>query len=210
MKIVLLLSGGLDSTTLLYELVSQGHDVVALSILYGQRHAKEVDFASRICGLTGVSYLIRCLPDDLLENMQSSLLRANGVDVPHGHYEDVTMRSTVVPFRNLMFVSVAAATAANLKFDAVAIAAHTGDRSVYPDCRPEFINPLSECLRAGDHTPVKLLAPYLDLTKTDIARKAKTLNVPISMTWTCYEGLDEPCGKCGSCFERKEALDACQ
>ena len=210
MKILLLFSGGLDSTTLLYDLLGQGHEVAALSILYGQRHSQEVDCAARICRLLSVRSIVRELPPELLSNPRSSLLAENAIAVPHGHYEDRSMRSTVVPFRNLLFATVGAAVAASLEYDMVALAAHTGDRAVYPDCRPQFIAHLAGCLREGDHTPLVLLAPYLNLTKTDIARKALELGVPISLTCTCYEGLYQPCGKCGSCFERKEALDACQ
>ena len=128
------------------------------------------------------------------------------VDVPIGHYAEETMKKTVVPNRNMMMLSIAGAWAVSLKFDAVMYGAHAGDHTIYPDCRKEFIEPLSNAFLNCDWHSIDLYAPFLDLTKGQIAKIGKDLNVPFNETWTCYVGGDTPCGKCGACTERAEAM----
>lgn len=209
MKVVLLHSGGMDSTTLLYQLYSQGCEVVAITFDYGQRHMREVTSSRNICRLTNTPLEEIPLTTNIFPR-NSSLFRDSGKNVPHGHYAEESMKSTVVPFRNLIFVAVAAAKAVSVDADAVALGTHLGDHPVYPDCREDFLNPLQECLSVGDYNKVSLLFPFLNMTKKEIAKKAIALKVPLELTWTCYEGNAIPCEKCGACTERKEALDACQ
>jgi 7-cyano-7-deazaguanine synthase len=145
---------------------------------------------------------LRQLGSDLL----SSTLTDKKRKVPEGHYAEESMKATVVPARNLIMASVAIGWCASLKYDAVALGVHAGDHAIYPDCRPEFIGALDKVARLADWHPVKIMAPYLSMTKKHIAVRAKALDVPLEWTWTCYKGGKTPCGKCGSCVERKEAL----
>ncbi len=202
---VLIYSGGLDSTTLLYDLRAQGHALYALGVDYGQRHARELESAERLAADVGVPYRtvdLRALTPFLAGSSQTD----PAVAVPRGHYADPTMRATVVPNRNLLMLSVAAAWAISLGADAVAYAAHAGDHPVYPDCRPAFVEAARAVLGLVHYTPVALLAPYLALTKADVVRRGTTLGVPYADTWSCYEGGAVHCGACGTCVERREAF----
>lgn len=199
-KVCLIYSGGMDSTTLMYDLKAQGNQVVALSFDYGQRHRRELESAAQICLLTSTEHHIMGLPP-----LPGSALTGNG-DVPHGHYAEESMKQTVVPNRNMVMLAHAAAFAIANGIGSVAYAAHAGDHTIYPDCRPEFVEAMNVAFGLCDWNPVRLLAPYLLLTKGQIAARGKSLGVPFDLTWTCYEGGDEPCGRCGSCVERLEAL----
>lgn len=205
MHVVALYSGGLDSTTLLYDLRAQGHTLHALGIDYGQRHARELAAAERGAADLGVPYQAVSLRG-LLPLLAGSSQTDPAIPVPHGHYADPTMRATVVPNRNLLLLSVAAAGAISLGADAVAYAAHAGDHPVYPDCRPAFVEAARAVLALVHYTPVALLAPYLGLTKADLVRRGTDLGVPYADTWSCYEGGALHCGRCGTCVERREAF----
>jgi 7-cyano-7-deazaguanine synthase len=201
MKTVLALSGGMDSGTLLFDLHQQGDELHAVTFDYGQRHNREIESSQKLCDHLQVSHQII----QLHQVFDGSALTGQG-EIPHGHYAEESMKSTVVPNRNMVMISIAASIALQRNCDRVAYCCHAGDHAIYPDCRPEFVGRMHEALQICDWSPVALHAPYVDMTKRDIAQRAKQLNVPLDMTWTCYEGGELPCGKCGSCVERAEAL----
>lgn len=216
MKTILVYSGGLDSTTLLYKLLADGDTVHALSFNYGQRHKKELKAAAKICHAyrqasknlqkTGANLSHKIIDVTAVKNLLSGSALTDNVVVPEGHYKAKTMRATVVPNRNMIFISLAAAAAVSMKFDRIALAVHAGDHAIYPDCRPGFIRAAEKTLRAGNYEKIKIYAPFLRITKSEIAKIGKRLGVPFSETWTCYKGQSKPCGKCGACVERAEAL----
>jgi 7-cyano-7-deazaguanine synthase len=200
MKTKLIYSGGMDSTVLLYWLLDSGHDVSAVSFHYGQRHSKELDCASNICGILGVRHDVIVLP-----KLRGSALVEDGV-IPHRHYAEDSMKQTVVPNRNMIMIAHAVSVAIADGCDAVAYGCHAGDHAIYPDCRPEFTATMSAAISMCDWSKIQLLTPFVSIDKTQIASIAKRLQVPIELTWTCYEGQVDPCGKCGSCTERNEAI----
>ena len=206
MKIIQLLSGGLDSTTLLYKLLNEGHDVHALSIIYGQRHEREMIAAGETCAKLNVPWLMLNL-DDLKTVMQGSSL-TDEIDVPLGHYAEESMKQTVVPNRNMIFLSIAAAYAISLQADGIAYAAHAGDHAIYPDCRQPFINSLAHTLSVANmwNKPLIVLAPFINMSKIQILKEGLLLDVDYSRTWTCYNGGSKPCMQCGACVERIEAF----
>ena len=204
MKIVCLFSGGMDSTTLLYSLLHSNHKVHALSVLYGQRHSKEVEAARAISAQLVVPHKVLDL-DAVLSVFSGSSLTGYG-EIPHGHYADATMKSTVVPNRNMVLISLATAFAISVGAETVAYGAHSGDHTIYPDCRPSFISALGAAMQLCHFHPLQLLVPFMQLSKAQIASLGKTLGVPFASTWTCYEGGKLHCGKCGACVERREAL----
>lgn len=205
MKVVVVYSGGLDSTTLLYQLIHDGHEVHALSVNYGQRHNRELAAAAEICMKLRVPW--QCADLSGLSNFMGGSSQTDPtVDVPDGHYADESMKITVVPNRNMILLAVAGAWAVAIEAYSIAFAAHAGDHTIYPDCRPEFVELAEACLLAGNWHQVLLTAPFIAITKTDIARRAIALGVPIALTWSCYKGGDVHCGTCGTCTERREAL----
>lgn len=205
MKTVLLLSGGMDSTTLLYSLLDQNIEVHALSFHYGQRHNKELESARKLAELTNTPHKIIDITS-INELLKGSSL-TSGIDVPHGHYEDESMKKTVVPNRNMILLSLAIGYAVSINADNVAYAAHSGDHAIYPDCRPIFFERMNHVSKVANYNPIEVIAPFLYISKGEIAKIGKKLNVPFDLTWTCYEGKDEPCGECGACVERKEAME---
>jgi len=136
---------------------------------------------------------------------KSSLLRG-GEDIPEGHYADENMKSTVVPFRNGIMLSIAVGIAESNGLRCVMMANHGGDHTIYPDCTPQFVDAFNEAAQAGTFVRVQLRSPYTNITKADIARRGKTLGIDYSKTWSCYKGGDKHCGKCGTCVERREAF----
>ena len=204
-KIVVVLSGGMDSATLLYHFAADGHEIKTISFNYGQRHAKEIEAAARLSGLKGAEHRVadlRAINPLLGENS----LSGRTVEVPEGHYEEESMKLTVVPNRNMIMLSVAIGWAISLEFDAVAFGAHSGDHAIYPDCRPEFADAMQRAAALCDWRPIHLLRPFVHMDKGDIARRGHELGVPYHLTWTCYKGGDRHCGKCGACRERIEAF----
>jgi len=204
-KIVVVYSGGMDSTTLLYHLRDAGHELKAISVDYGQRHARELEAARRICADVDVEHVVADL-SAINPLLGDNSLSGRKVDVPEGHYEEETMKLTVVPNRNMIMLSVAIGWAISLQFDAVAYGAHSGDHAIYPDCRPEFADAMSRAAQLCDWRPIQLLRPFVDMDKGDIARRGHELGVPFELTWTCYKGQAKHCGKCGACTERREAF----
>lgn len=200
---VIIVSGGMDSITLLYD----HKDEIALGISfdYGSNHnAREIPFAKMHCERLGIKHITINL-DFMHQYFKSSLL--DGADaIPEGHYADNNMKSTVVPFRNGIMLSIAIGIAESNNLDQVFIANHGGDHTIYPDCRPEFIKAIDSAANAGTYNNVKVIAPYTQITKSDIARIGKKLGIDYTETWSCYKGGEIHCGKCGTCVERKEAL----
>ncbi len=200
---VIIVSGGMDSITLLYD----HKDEIALGISfdYGSNHnAREIPFAKMHCERLGIKHITINL-DFMHQYFKSSLL--DGAEaIPEGHYADDNMKSTVVPFRNGIMLSIAIGIAESNNLDQVFIANHGGDHTIYPDCRPEFINAIDAAATAGTYNNVKVVAPYTKITKSDIARIGKKLGIDYTETWSCYKGGEVHCGKCGTCLERKEAL----
>lgn len=200
---VIIVSGGMDSITLLYD----HKDEIALGISfdYGSNHnAREIPFAKMHFERLGIKHITINL-DFMHQYFKSSLL--DGAEaIPEGHYADDNMKSTVVPFRNGIMLSIAIGIAESNNLDQVFIANHGGDHTIYPDCRPEFINAIDAAATAGTYNNVKVVAPYTKITKSDIARIGKKLGIDYTETWSCYKGGEVHCGKCGTCVERKEAL----
>lgn len=207
-KTIVVYSGGLDSTVLLAEMVRQGREVRALSVNYGQRHRKEILAANEICDRLSVEHQIVNL-SGLREIMQGSSQTDSSVPVPHGHYAEESMKLTVVPNRNMLLLATAATWAISLKYDTIAYGAHAGDHAIYPDCRPAFVNAFQETLALADWHKVVLEGPFTEMTKDQIVRmgvKAGHTEL-MGLSWSCYEGGDLHCGKCGTCVERKEAFE---
>lgn len=199
----IIVSGGMDSITLLYD----HKDEIALGISfdYGSNHnAREIPFAKMHCERLGIKHITINL-DFMHQYFKSSLL--DGAEaIPEGHYADDNMKSTVVPFRNGIMLAIAIGIAESNNLDQVFIANHGGDHTIYPDCRPEFINAIDAAATAGTYNNVKVIAPYTKITKSDIARIGKRLGIDYAETWSCYKGGEVHCGKCGTCVERKEVL----
>ena len=200
---VIIVSGGMDSITLLYE----RKDEIALGISfdYGSNHnAREIPFARMHCERLGIRHLVINL-SFIHQYFKSSLL--SGADkIPEGSYDDDNMKSTVVPFRNGIMLSIAVGIAESEGLKKVFIANHGDDHAIYPDCREEFIEAIDAASQAGTYEHVRILAPYTNITKTDIALRGKQLGIDYSETWSCYKGGEVHCGKCGTCVERKQAL----
>lgn len=201
MKVVVLTSGGMDSTTLLHYHVKKGDQVRALSFNYGQRHKKELSFAylntSRLhvpIEEVDLSHLKRILP--------GSSQTDDKVRVPEGRYDEESMKATVVPNRNMILLAIAVGFAISYDMEAVSYAAHGGDHAIYPDCRPEFVALMAQAIAMCDWKLVKLYHPFIKETKADIVKRGVNLGVDFSQTWSCYAGKDLHCGRCGTCYER--------
>lgn len=205
MKTIVVYSGGLDSTVLLYERLAAGDHVRCLGVDYGQRHRRELEHARSLCADLGIEYQVADL-SALRTLLKGSSQTDASVAVPHGHYAEESMKLTVVPNRNMLLLAVAGAWAVATKSDQIAYAAHGGDHAIYPDCREEFVAPLAQALLHADWHPVAIARPFLDLTKADLVRRGAVLGVPFQRTWSCYEGGEKHCGRCGTCVERKEAF----
>ena len=200
---VIVLSGGMDSTTLLHD----RKDQIALAVTfdYGSKHnAREIECARKNCEILGIEHLV--IPLDFMGRYFKSSLLIGGEDIPEGHYADENMKSTVVPFRNGIMLSIAAGLAESRGLKKVMLANHGGDHAIYPDCRPGFVDAMSEAIRQGTYDGVVIDAPYTNITKSDIARIGKRIGVDYNLTYSCYNGGERHCGKCGTCVERMEAL----
>lgn len=211
-KAVVLLSGGLDSSTVLALAKERGHDIVALTFDYGQKHDREVESAVAVAEAMAVAeHIVLSMPLGPL--MDSSLTRADSA-VPEDRSKDEmssAIPSTYVPSRNIIFLSVAASIAESVGADSVFIAANAVDFSGYPDCTPEFVQAFQRTLDVGtkagkDGRPVKVEAPVIRMTKADIVREAIRLRVPLELTWSCYKGGERACGRCDSCLLRLEGF----
>lgn len=205
-KAVCLHSGGLDSTTLLYHLRSMGMEVFPIGVHYGQRHHRELVSANTIYEKGNFQGAQMVNLANLQDVLRGSSQTDPDVDVPEGHYSADNMAITVVPNRNMILISIAVAYAISLKAGIVAYAAHIGDHDQYPDCRQVFIHAITNAIKLCDNSPPTLIAPFAGLSKAQIAGRAKVLEVPVELTYSCYKGRVKHCGRCGTCVERLEAL----
>lgn len=210
MRTVAIISGGMDSTTLAYQLANGGDDLFLLSFDYGQKHHCELDYAERTASKLGCRHDIIDLRK-LGELLPSSLTDPEG-QIPEGHYAAENMSATVVPNRNAIMLSIAFGVAVSRKASRVAFGVHAGDHFIYPDCRPQFVKAfdLMESLATEGFGQPELIAPYVNITKADICTIGSTNGVPWGDTWSCYKGESEHCGRCGTCVERKEAFRIAQ
>lgn len=200
---VIVVSGGMDSITLLYD--KKEEIALAVTFDYGSKHnAREIAWAKVHCGRLGIRHIVIKL--DFMQKYFTSSLLEGGDEIPEGHYADENMKSTVVPFRNGIMLSVAAGIAESNGLKKILIANHGGDHTIYPDCRPEFIGAMDRAIANGTYEDVRIDAPYTNITKADIAKIGKRLGIDYSETWSCYKGGERHCGKCGTCIERKEAM----
>jgi 7-cyano-7-deazaguanine synthase len=209
MKALVVCSGGLDSVTLAYKVENQGALASLLSFNYGQRHLKELDFAQQCADQLGVNHTIIDV-SQVGEHLTSALTptATNSTDVPEGHYAESSMQTTVVPNRNAIMMTIAYGLAASQDIDTVAMAVHSGDHFIYADCRPDFINAFAamQTLALEGVADISLYTPFLEKNKSDIVREGVRQNVPFAQTWSCYKGLSQHCGRCGTCVERREAF----
>jgi len=204
-KAVVIYSGGMDSFTLLNKVVKQGYDVYALTFNYGQKHVKEVEVAATVCEQLGVPHKILDI-SPINQLMQSSSLVGSEA-VPEGHYEAENMKSTVVPNRNMILLSLAIGYAVDIKAGKVYYGAHSGDHAIYPDCRPEFVHAMNAVAGIANYEHVSIETPYLNSTKGEILKDGLSMGLNYTHTWTCYNGRAKACGKCGACVERLEAFE---
>lgn len=205
MKIVSLMSGGMDSTVMVAKLIAERHEVRALGIDYGQRHSKELEMAELQSSMYGIPFSIADM-SSLRDLLPGSSLTDNTVAVPEGKYDEESMKATVVPNRNMIMLSIAIGHAIAHGCDAVAYAAHSGDHAIYPDCRPEFASAMEAVAAVCDYKVIAMLRPFMDTDKAGIAKIGDDLAVEFRRTWSCYKGGDHHCGRCGTCVERREAF----
>lgn len=208
---VVVYSGGMDSFTLLHEVVRSYRHVAAISFDYGQRHKKELHCATRVCrDVLGIEHQVVEL-HALTALLSGSSLTSTGVGVPEGHYAADNMRKTVVPNRNMIMISIASGFAISRGARRVHTAVHSGDHDVYPDCRPEFIDAVSRAVDLGNYGDIVVDAPYLEEDKSSILLRGSKIGLTSTDykdTWTCYNGREKACGKCGACVERLEAFSS--
>jgi len=217
---VVILSGGMDSFTLLHwvrlnvipRLTQRQPEIAnvlsAVSFNYGQRHNRELRCAARICSDLSIPHCIIDLT--VLRTLTPGSALTGNVAVPHGHYAAENMKTTVVPGRNLAMLALTASHTESMlapgETAQIYYGAHSGDHAIYPDCRPEFILAAMQTIRASTNDRIGLRAPFMDIDKTGILRRGLSLQLDYTHTWSCYEGGDKPCGKCGACVERAEAF----
>ena len=200
---VIIVSGGLDSITLLYDKAET--IALAISFDYGQNHSKkELPYAEYHCQKLGIPHIT--IPLTFMHQYFKSSLLEGAEAIPEGHYEEENMKSTVVPFRNGIMLAIATGIAESHELKRVYIANHSGDHTIYPDCRPEFIDAMDKATSAGTFVDVRVEAPYTNISKADIVRRGTALGIDYAKTWSCYKGSEIHCGKCGTCVERKEAF----
>ena len=203
---LVILSGGLDSTTLLYFVKNQypNEKIGTITFDYNQKHKKEIEAAIKTCVKLMVPFQIFSMK--AFSSLAPSALTTEEIEVPEGHYQAESMRATIVPNRNMVFISLAIAYAVGKGASAVYLGAHAGDHEIYPDCRPEFIKAMRYAAVLCDWKPILVEAPFLNLDKSQIVKIGTGLGVDYSLTQTCYNGREKACGLCGSCQERLEAF----
>lgn len=205
MKVCVLLSGGMDSVTVLYEAVHTHEVVACLSFDYGSKHnAREIPFAKLHAERHGIVHHTVSL--DFMDHLFKSDLLRSGGDIPEGHYAEESMKQTVVPFRNGIMLAVATGFAESVEAEGVVIAAHSGDHAIYPDCREPFMQAMGDAMQYGTYLNMELLRPFIDKDKAAIAKRGLELGIDFTETWSCYKGGEIHCGVCGTCVERREAF----
>lgn len=200
---LIVVSGGMDSTTMLYEYA----DRIALAVTfnYGSNHnAREIECARYNCARLDIELVVIDLP--FIGQLFDSSLLSGAEAIPEGNYDDENMRSTVVPFRNGIMLAVAAGLAESRGLHHLMMANHGGDHAIYPDCRPGFVDAMSKAIAEGTYAGITIEAPYTNITKTDIARRGAAIGVDYAHTYSCYKGGERHCGRCGTCTERRQAF----
>lgn len=205
-RIVVIYSGGMDSYTLLHRALSLGWGVEALSFNYGQRHARELDCARAVTEALGIPHEVVDISG--IQSLLAGSALTDSEPVPDGHYEEASMKATVVPNRNMILLSLAIGHAVSRGAEAVWYGAHGGDHAIYPDCRPAFIEQMDRTARLANYEPVRVEAPFLQLDKGQILGEGLAMGLDYAQTWTCYKGRERACGLCGACTERLEAFAA--
>ena len=206
-KFLVVFSGGMDSATALYKVIADNPtaEVETISFNYGSKHNEmEYQGAKKICEKLGIKNT-RISLDFINQYFKSDLLKSGG-EIPEGHYAADNMKSTVVPFRNGIMLSIAAGFAESIDADTLVLGNHAGDHEVYPDCRQSFIDPMAKAIEEGTWKKIKLFSPFCNITKTDLVKIGATLNVPYELTYSCYNGKEKHCHRCGTCTERIEAF----
>lgn len=204
--VVVIYSGGMDSYTLLHLARARGFKVHALSFNYGQRHVRELECAASVADSLGIPHKV--IDIRAMNEVMSGSALTSGIEVPEGHYEEDSMKATVVPNRNMILLSLATGYAVTVGAGAVWYGAHGGDHAIYPDCRPEFVEKMDSVCRVANYEPVAIEAPFMALDKGEILAEGLKLGLDYRQTWTCYNGRARACGRCGSCVERLEAFAA--
>ncbi len=195
----------MDSVVALHDARGRHEITCGLSFDYGAKHNhREIPMAAENCRRLGIAHRVIDL-GFVGEQFRSDLLQSGGA-IPEGHYEEATMKSTVVPFRNGIMLAVAAGLAESLGATRVVIAAHSGDHAIYPDCREPFMDAMADAVRLGTYVGVAIERPFIAMRKEDIAARGAELGVDFSATWSCYQGGEIHCGRCGTCVERREAF----
>ncbi|WP_420849398.1 7-cyano-7-deazaguanine synthase QueC [Pseudidiomarina taiwanensis] len=205
-KVVVIYSGGMDSFTVLHRAIQDGHDVHAISFNYGQRHVKELDYARSVCREHGIPHKV--VDISAINELLAGSSLTDDIEIPEGHYEEESMKSTVVPNRNMILLSLAIGYAVSLEASAVYYGAHSGDHAIYPDCRPEFVQKMQAVSAIANYEPISIEVPFLHDDKAQILAAGLAMGLDYSQTWTCYKGLEQACGHCGACVERLEAFAA--
>ncbi len=203
-KVVVIYSGGMDSFTVLNRAITDGKEVFALSFDYGQRHVKELACASTVCNKLGINHKVVDISS--INQLLAGSSLTDDIDIPEGHYEAESMKSTVVPNRNMVLISLAVAYAVSVGAEQVYYGAHSGDHAIYPDCRPEFVEKMNDVCKIANYESVEIFSPYLKVSKTAILTDGINMGLDYTDTWTCYNGREKACGKCGACEERLEAF----
>jgi 7-cyano-7-deazaguanine synthase len=203
-KVVVIFSGGMDSFTVLNMAHQEGYEVHALSFDYGQRHKKELEYASRACAGLGVNHKI--IDISAINELIGGSSLTSDIAVPEGHYAHASMKQTVVPNRNMILLSMAVGYAVSLEASKVYYGAHSGDHAIYPDCRPEFVERMNDVCAIANYDKVEIVSPFLYQSKIDILAAGLKQGLDYNLTWTCYNGREKACGKCGACQERLEAF----
>ena len=203
-KVVVIYSGGMDSFTMLNKALQDGLEVFPLTFNYGQRHVIEIEFARTVCEKLNLPHEVVDI-SAINQLLQGSALTSD-IDVPEGHYAEESMKATVVPNRNMIMLSLAIGYAVSKGADKVYFGAHSGDHAIYPDCRPEFVEKMNAVAKIANYQPVEITAPYLNQDKGQILADGLKMGLDYSLTWTCYNGREKACGKCGACVERLEAF----
>lgn len=203
-KVIVIYSGGMDSFTVLNKALEDGKTLLALSFDYGQRHKKELVYAARVCEELNVPHKI--VDISAINSLIGGSALTSDIEVPEGHYEEPSMKQTVVPNRNMILLSMAVGYAVSEKASKVYYGAHSGDHAIYPDCRPEFVDKMNTVCAIANYDPVEIVTPYLSVSKTAILTDGLRMGLDYGKTWTCYNGRENACGECGACQERLEAF----
>lgn len=207
-KVVVIYSGGMDSFTVLHHALQQGHEIFAISFNYGQRHVRELDAAAQVCQQLNIPHEV--VDITAINSLLAGSSLTSDIAIPEGEYAEDNMRSTVVPNRNMILLSLAIGYAVSIEAEAVYYGAHSGDHDIYPDCRPEFVEKMNAVSLIANYEPIRIEVPYLHSDKAEILAAGLAMDLDYSQTWTCYNGREKACGKCSACSERLAAFAANQ